>query len=423
MTLANGAKRHAELAPALHCTAPHTSRHARRVRHRSTIQAFGCRRTVQRMRVPIRRKRRRATTTVVVRNRAARGFALARAASRNHARHLPIAPCSALPMQARSEALGGAPPPRTQSRNESASHACTSCAAHRCVVDARRSMLAGRHQQADTRRSRTPAADRHALAAPAHSTVDDSALRSLGGRFTKQPALSSLLRAPHDARGTSRCRQPAVEHHATTWHRIVTASARRSAAIERRMSRCLAATSPRSPLPATSDNVHSRRHSTAFAALARDRLRIASRLPRRFLAASSPLPRASSHRGGLSRHRTASRPITPNHSESGRIAPQHVRARMSTSARPHARTSTRLHVRTPMRPHGIASRHITSRRAQTKKSPRAFARGDFFGLSQLPDDSGKPHAVLTLPRPSASSAREPSRARWPASPGTSALRP
>ncbi|KGS08349.1 hypothetical protein X946_430 [Burkholderia sp. ABCPW 111] len=154
--------------------------------------------------------------------------------------------------------------PRTQSRNESTSHACTSCAAHRCVVDARRSMLAGRHQQADTRRSRTPAADRHALAAPAHSTVDDSALRSLGGRFTKQPALSSLLRAPHDARGTSRCRQPAVEHHATTWHRIVTASARRSAAIERRMSRCLAATSPRSPLPATSDNVHSRRHSTAF---------------------------------------------------------------------------------------------------------------------------------------------------------------
>lgn len=61
--------------------------------------------------------------------------------------------------------------------------------------------------------------------------------------------------------------------------------------------------------------------------------------------------------------------------------------------------------------------------AQTKKSPRARARGDFFGLSQLPDDSGKPHAVLTLPRPSASSAREPSRARWPASPGTSALRP
>lgn len=65
----------------------------------------------------------------------------------------------------------------------------------------------------------------------------------------------------------------------------------------------------------------------------------------------------------------------------------------------------------------------TARRAQTKKSPRAFARGDFFGLSQLPDDSGKPHAVLTLPRPSASSARGPSRARWPASPGTSALRP
>ncbi len=61
--------------------------------------------------------------------------------------------------------------------------------------------------------------------------------------------------------------------------------------------------------------------------------------------------------------------------------------------------------------------------ARTKKSPRARARGDFFGLSQLPDDSGKPHAVLTLPRPSASSAREPSRARWPASPGTSALRP
>ncbi|AJX33907.1 Uncharacterised protein [Burkholderia oklahomensis] len=90
-------------------------------------------------------------------------------------------------------------------------------------------------------------------------------------------------------------------------------------------------------------------------------------------------------------------------------------------SQPHAARHTRT--RTRRAPHTSHREPRAARRAQTKKSPRAFARGDFFGLSQLPDDSGKPHAVLTLPRPSASSARGPSRARWPASPGTSALRP
>lgn len=418
MTLANGAKRHAELAPALHCTAPHTSRHARRVRHRSTIQAFGCRRTVQRMRVPIRRKRRRATTTVVVRNRTARRFALARAASRNHARHLPIAPCSALPMQARSEALGGAPPP---ARNlEMNPRRMRVRRVPRIDVS---STLAGRCSQVDT--SRPTLADRArrppiATRSP-HRLIRPSTTR----RFDRSAAVS-----PSSRRSARSCvrRTTHAERHAagsppssiTRRHGIASS---RHRPVDRRQSRdaCLAV-SPR--------RLRDRRYRLRQTMSIRDGIRRHSRRsrvtgcasPAAFLAASSPLPRPflaprrieADYRGTAPR-RVQSRRTTPNQAES----------RRSTSARAHVHVCTpaRLHVRTPMRPHGIASRHITSRRAQTKKSPRAFARGDFFGLSQLPDDSGKPHAVLTLPRPSASSAREPSRARWPASPGTSALRP
>lgn len=163
--------------------------------------------------------------------------------------------------------------------------------------------------------------------------------------------------------------------------------------------------------------------------------RAASREPR----ATSREPRAmsrpsggdmSSHRNGVGasfggkretyvsqRRRDACRPTLAVTPCTVRSLPRTARRAQPIPRTPHAPAHTPS-------PRSSARRlHTVIARARTKKSPRARARGDFFGLSQLPDDSGKPHAVLTLPRPSASSAHEPSRARWPASPGTSAQRP
>ncbi len=110
------------------------------------------------------------------------------------------------------------------------------------------------------------------------------------------------------------------------------------------------------------------------------------------------------------------------------IAPRRVdeRALQTRPSRPryantHTTSRTRTRIAAPVQRGFI---HLPAIPAPQKRIPARFrVRGSSDTATAAGPRAGACRAALMQPRPSASSAHVPSRARWPALPGTNALRP